>query len=69
MILLWLGLRAKTREQVERLGRGLASLTAADPTLTVKSAVEGGVMAGAGSDAQLDAVVNGLVHEFDVEAE
>ena len=69
MVLLWLGLRAKTRENVERLCRGLASLTASDATLAVKSADVGGVMLGAGSDEQLDAAINRLVHEFDVEAE
>src|SRR5690242_19818035 len=69
MVLLWLGIRAKTRENVERLCRGLASLTASDATLAVKSADVGGVMLGAGSDEQLDAAINRLVHEFDVEAE
>jgi elongation factor G len=69
MILLWLGLKAKTRDDSERLGRGLEALSAADPTLAVDAAADGFVMLGAGSEEQLDVAIARLVHEFGIEAD
>ena len=69
MILLWLGIKAHTHDNAERLGRGLEALIAADPTLAVKATADGTVMVGAASEHQLDAAINRLVHEFGVETD
>ncbi len=68
MVLLWLGIDPKTRAEGERLGIALVSLMATDPSLAVRSAADGQVMLGAGSDTHLEAIVDRLVHEFGVEA-
>ena len=68
MILLWLGMKPRTRDDEEKLARGLSALTTADPSLAVKTAADGWVMLGAGGEEQLETAVDRLVHEFKIEA-
>jgi elongation factor G len=68
MVLLWLGLVPHSQADMENLRRGLARVTADDPSLAVKSASNSAVTIGAASEEQLDAVVDVLVHGFGVEA-
>jgi elongation factor G len=68
MVLLWLGIRPKTADDTEKLGRGLAALTAADPTYAAKTAADGIVLLGADSEERLEAAIRRLVDEFHVEA-
>jgi elongation factor G len=69
MILLWLGIKPRTPENADRLGRALQTLLAADPTLALQTPADDVTMLGAGSDEQLDAAIHRLVHEFHIEAE
>ena len=68
MVLLWLGLAPSTTTDQEKLGRGLSRLMERDPALAARTGAAGDVQVGAVSEEHLDAVVNQLVHEFDVEA-
>jgi elongation factor G len=68
-ILLWLGLKPKTGDDGVRLGLALAALTAADPSLAVKTDRDGTVRLGAESEERLDAAVERLAHASGVDAE
>jgi elongation factor G len=68
MIVLWLGIEPKNRRDLEKLGTALQHLMSEDPQLSVKSAQEGGVLLGAASEAQLERVIDRLVHRSGVEA-
>src|SRR6478672_13715456 len=69
MVLLWLGIKPRTKADQEKLGRGLQLLMAGDPSLAVKTAADGTVLIGAESEERLDAAIEQLVHTSDVEGE
>ncbi len=70
MVLLWLGVKPKSSDDVERLDRALAVLTTADPPLVVKtSAADGSTLLGAGSEEHLEVAADRLAREFGVRAE
>jgi elongation factor G len=69
MILLWLGVEPRSKADQEKLGLALQRLLADDSSLAIRSRPPDGVVTiGASSEAQLERVVDRLVHEFGVEA-
>jgi elongation factor G len=68
MVLLWLGVEPHTRRDQEKLGIALQRMMADDPSLAMRTDVDGTTMVGVSSEEHLYAVVNQLVDRFDVDA-